>query len=181
MRARACCLAREGRGDSVPVMEALEGWREFNVAMAGATAALAGLVIVAASVNIGEIVKEASLTARLATGIAGLVLAIAGSAVGLIPGISAGVYGITMIAFALVAGVFAVTAALRIAQNQGRGNEAKPLKAAIGFVTPAAYVVGGVLLLTGATAGLVWFAAGSIAAIIAALLLSWIVLVEVLR
>ena len=41
----------------------IEQWSEFNVAMAGATAALAGLVIVAASVNIGEIVKSRTLTA----------------------------------------------------------------------------------------------------------------------
>ena len=63
-------------------MEQLEAWSEFNVAMVGATAALAGLVIVAASVNIGDIIKSVSLTARLAAGIAGLVLALAGSAIG---------------------------------------------------------------------------------------------------
>lgn len=40
-----------------PGMEHLEAWHDFNVAMAGATAALAGLVIVAASVNIDKIVK----------------------------------------------------------------------------------------------------------------------------
>src|SRR5687767_3657682 len=58
---------------SIRAMEQIEAWSEFNVAMVGATAALAGLVIVAASVNIAEIIKEASLTARLAAGIAGLV------------------------------------------------------------------------------------------------------------
>lgn len=162
-------------------MDLLEGWREFNVAMAGATAALAGLVIVAASVNIGEIVKEKSLTARLAGGIAGLVLAISGSAVGLIPDIPAGIYGITMIVFALIAAIFSVDAAVRIFQDHHPENRLRPLKASIGFLVPAAYVLGGVLLLSGSAAGLVLFAAGSIAAIVAALLVSWIVLVEVLR
>ena len=61
-------LDGDGR-DSIPtMMEDLELWSEFNVAMVGATAALAGLVIVAASVNIGEIIKTRSLTARLAAG-----------------------------------------------------------------------------------------------------------------
>ncbi len=41
-----------------------------------ATAALAGLVIVASSVNIAEIVKAATITARLGAAIASLVLAL---------------------------------------------------------------------------------------------------------
>ena len=42
---------------------ALAEWSEFNVAMAGASAALAGLVIVAASVNIDKIIRARTLTA----------------------------------------------------------------------------------------------------------------------
>jgi hypothetical protein len=84
--------------DSIPTMiEDLELWSEFNVAMVGATAALAGLVIVASSVNIAEIVKTRSLTARLAAGIAALVLAIVASGLGLIPGISAVWFGTLLI------------------------------------------------------------------------------------
>ena len=37
--------------------ESLEAWSDFTVAMTGATAALAGLIIVAMSVNIERIVK----------------------------------------------------------------------------------------------------------------------------
>ena len=57
-------------------MGALEQWHEFDVAMLGAAAALAGLVIVAASVNIQVIIAAPSLTSRLASAISGLVLAI---------------------------------------------------------------------------------------------------------
>ena len=46
--------------------EPLEGWTDFNVAMVGATAALAGLLIVAMSVNIAEIMKSPTLLARAA-------------------------------------------------------------------------------------------------------------------
>ncbi|MFE1644313.1 hypothetical protein ACFM35_01885 [Microbacterium sp. P01] len=158
-----------------------EAWSEFNVAMVGATAALAGLVIVAASVNIADIVKASSLTSRLASGISSLVLAIVGSAVGLVPGLGLSAYGIIMIAGALVAAVFAGAATRRIAENRHPENRLRALKAALGFAAPLSYVVGGLLLLTDAPAGLAWFAAGSLIAIIAALLISWIVLVEVLR
>lgn len=79
-----------------------ESWSEFNVAMAGATAALAGLVIVAASVNIAEIVKSRTLTARLLAGIAALLLALAVSALGLIPGIDGPWFGVAAVAATLL-------------------------------------------------------------------------------
>jgi hypothetical protein len=162
-------------------MEQIEAWSEFNVAMAGATAALAGLVIVAASVNIGDIIKEASLTARLAAGISGLVLALIGSAIGLIPDVGALPYGVAMVVLALAAGVFQVQAARRIFENRHPANRLRGPKAAIGFIAPVAYLLGGALLAAGESAGLSWFAVGSMVAIVAALLVSWIVLVEVLR
>ena len=163
-------------------MDQIEAWHEFNVAMTGATAALAGLAIVAASVNIGEIVKEKSLTSRLAAGIAGLVLAILGSAVGLIPEISPLAYGVTMIVLSLADSVFPVDAARRIYQNRHPENRARAVKAAVNFAAPAAYLVGGVLLVAGMTgAGLVAFAIASVAAIVMAIVVSWVVLVEVLR
>jgi hypothetical protein len=162
-------------------MDALDGWSEFNVAMTGATAALAGLVIVAASVNIGEIVKARMLTARLAAGISGLVLAIIGSAIGLIPGISAVGYGASVTVLALAAGVFSVDATRQIYAEHHPQNRAKGAKAALAFVVPLVYLVAGALLLAGSTTGLIMLAVGAIAAIVAALLVSWIVLVEILR
>ena len=162
-------------------MEHIEAWSEFNVAMVGATAALAGLVIVAASVNIGDIIKADSLTARLAAGITGLVLALTGAAIGLIPGIGGISYGLVMIVLTLGATVFQVQATRKIFQNRNPANRLRLGKSAVGFVAPVSYIVGGALLVAGEPQGLVWFAAGCIIAIIAALLVSWIVLVEVLR
>jgi len=163
-------------------MNQIEQWSEFNVAMVGATAALAGLAIVAASVNIGDIVKAPAITARLAAGIGSLVLAILGSGIGLVPEMSPVAYGWTVLVLALAASVFAFAAARRIYENRAPENRARPLKVALGFVAPAAYVVGGVLLIAGATAsGLLALAIGCVAAIAAAIVISWVVLVEVLR
>ncbi|MCP2636536.1 hypothetical protein K0817_008130 [Microbacterium sp. HD4P20] len=162
-------------------MEQIAAWSEFNVAMVGATAALAGLVIVAASVNIGDIIKAESLTARLAAGIASLVLALAGSAIGLVPGIAPVPYGAILIVLALCAAAFQVQATRRIFQHADTAHGSRLGKSAVGFIAPLAYVIGGALLTAGSTAGLMWFAAGCVIAIVAALLVSWIVLVEVLR
>ena len=162
-------------------MEQLDAWSEFNVAMVGATAALAGLVIVAASVNIGDIIKTASLTARLAASIAGLVLALAASAIGLFPGIEPLPYGVAVIVLAAAASAFQVHATLRVLQNKAPENRLRWAKAAVGFAAPLAYLTGCTLVATGDAYGLAWLGIGSIVAVMAALLVSWIVLVEVLR
>lgn len=161
--------------------EALEPWKDFNVAMAGATGALAGLVIVAASVNIGDIVKDNSLTARLASGVATLVLALMASAVGLVPNLSLPGYGIAVLVATVIAAGFHVVASRRIFQNKDPANNIRPVKAGVGFVPLVSYLAGALLLLTDNAAGLTYVAVASILAIISALLVSWVVLVEVLR
>lgn len=159
----------------------LELWSEFNVAMLGATAALAGLVIVAMSVNISEIIKTRTLTARLAAGIAALALAIVASGAGLIPGIGAIGHGLVVLLSALVAGAFQVHAAIAVYSEAEHAGRARLAKAALGFLPIAAYLAGSVLLVAGAPGALALMAAGALVAIVAAIVVSWVVLVEVLR
>ncbi|MBN9177889.1 MAG: hypothetical protein J0I43_11035 [Microbacterium sp.] len=162
-------------------MDAVESWHDFNVAIVGAAAALAGLVIVAASVNIGDIVKETSLTSRLASGISGLVLALTASAIGLMPAISDVAYGVSVLIVAAGFLAFPVQAARRIVENRHPENRARFFKVVLGLVAPLAYLIGGVMLAVGMPGGLLLFAIGSILSIVAALMISWVVLVEVLR
>ncbi|WP_285137499.1 hypothetical protein [Microbacterium sp. lyk4-40-TSB-66] len=157
-------------------------WGDFNLALVGATAALAGLVIVAASVNIAEIVKAPALTARLGTAISSLVLALVVSALGLAPDLGDVVYGAVAVLASLIAATFAVDAARRIAADRSPLNRLRGMKSVLGFLVPAAYAVGGVLVLSGAVAaGTAAFAFGALLSIVVALMISWIVLVEVLR
>jgi len=158
-----------------------EPWSEFNVAMAGATAALAGLVIVAASVNIAEIVKSRTLTARLLAGIAALLLALVVSALGLIPGIDGSWFGAATIVATLLAAVFQVHATRLIAHDPSPEDRARPLKYLVGFLPIAAYLVAGILAWSGHPAGLYLAAAGCLLAIASAIVVSWVALVEVLR
>jgi len=168
--------------DSIPIMvQDLDLWSEFNVAMLGATAALAGLVIVASSVNIAEIVKANTLTARLASAIAGLVLAIVASASALIPGIDDLWYGAVLIVCALGAGVFQLNATIVIARDPAPEDHARVSKAVLGFLPIAAYLAAGVAIMLGNPSGLILAAVGALIAIVVAIIVSWIVLVEVLR
>lgn len=163
------------------MMEQLESWTDFNVAMVGATAALAGLVIVASSVNISEIVASRSLTARLAAGIAALVLAITVSGLALMPTITATWFGILILVATVAAGAFQVQAARAIVADDDPAARAKAVKSVFGFLPIAAYLSGGVAVLLGDPVGLTLAAAGCILAIITAITVSWVALVEVLR
>jgi hypothetical protein len=83
------------------------------MAMLGATAALAGLLIVAASVNIAKIIAAETLTARLAAAIATLVLAILTSGIALIPHIALDLFGALVLLVAAGAPVFRCTPRFR--------------------------------------------------------------------
>jgi len=91
-------------------MDVLAGWSEFHVAMVGATAALAGLVIVAASVNIDKVVAAGSVTSRLAASIATLVVAIVVSGVALVPALPLQWFGAVTVVTAVPAAGFQVHA-----------------------------------------------------------------------
>jgi modulator of FtsH protease len=160
---------------------ALEGWSEFNVAMAGATAALAGLIIVAMSVNIAEIMKAPTLPARSAASIGTLVLAIVASLVCLIPGQPLWAIGVEVLAGTAIAVVFEVAAIRRIVADEQAPPGSAPAKIAVGVLPLAAFAVGSVALMTGQGWGIGLLAAGCILAIVGSVIIAWVVLVEILR
>ncbi len=162
-------------------MDELELWKDFNVAMIGATAALAGLVIVAASVNIAEIIKASTITARLGAAIAALVLAITVTGAGLIPVISPAWLGAIILVGTVLAGAFQVHATSKIMSDTSPHARARFLKSALGFLPLGAYAVAGVLLLFAVPGGMIASAVGTLTAIVSAIGVSWVALVEVLR
>ena len=161
--------------------ELLAEWKDFNVAIVGATAALGGLVIVAASVNIGDIVKSRSLTARLGSGIVMLVVALTVSATALMPAIDETWYGWLTLVIAIGAVAFQIGITRAIAEDPDPRSRANAAKAGLGFLPAIAYLVAGTLAVAGIPAALYLAAAGAILAIVAALVVSWVALVEVLR
>ena len=162
-------------------MDGVAQWSEFNVAMVGATAALAGLVIVAASVNIEKIVPSRTLTARLAAAIAALVLALVASGTGLVPDIDPLWYGVVIVVATVGAAAFQVHASVLIMRDPDPGARARVWKSALGFLPLVAYLAAGIALVAGHDSGLLLTAVGCIVAIVSAILMSWIALVEVLR
>ena len=167
------------------MLEPFDSWSEFNVAVAGAGAALGGLLIVALSVNIKTIAESRGLAARAAASIAGLILGVALCCAALIPGQVPIGYGIQVLVGTALCALVIVRSALAVqrdgAQTGFRRYTAERIL--LFSAPPAIYAVGGVFLLAlpESPTGLVLVAVGTILAIVTTVLFSWIALVEVLR
>jgi modulator of FtsH protease len=176
--------SRGREADSITIFEALEAWKDLLVATAGASAALAGLVTVAISTNIGEILKFPWLPSSAATAIGLLVLVLVVSIAGLMRPQTLVWFGIETIAFAAVTWLItARTVWIRLATRPQHQRPIGQLAQEISLyqfsVLP--FVVGGVLLLVDDTNGMYWIAGGMIAAVVISMVNTWVLLIEVLR
>lgn len=160
-----------------------DGWGEFGVAAAGATAALAGLLIVAISVNVKEILASRSLTHGARSTIAALVLAIVVSLLLLIPGQPLLLLGIET----LVPTAFAVAIQIASIATQSRMRGEGVTRGILAFIVLfavlqyAPFVTGAVLLLSGMAAGAWALAAGVVIVVITSMVNAWVLLLEVKR
>ncbi|TLM83403.1 hypothetical protein FDW83_10625 [Pseudarthrobacter sp. NamE2] len=162
---------------------ALASWGEFNVAIAGAGAALGGLLIVALSVNIKQIAESRGLAARAGAAISALILGVVLACAALIPDQPLWVFGTEVLAGTLAGGVVAALAGRAILQDDSPGRRSDwDTQHIASFVLPLViYAVGGVLLVLAVPAGLLVVALATIVALIGAVVFSWVALVEILR
>ena len=134
------------------------GWGDFYVAIGGAGAALAGLVMVGISVSLTEILADHSLPARAAAAIGSLIL------VG-----------------TLLATVQHVTAIMRMTSESKRPVATLVARSAVAAVQLVPLAVGSILLIASNASGLYWIAAGMILIIIGSVLSAWVLLIEIRR
>ena len=157
-----------------------ETWHEFFVMIGGASAALAGLIFVAVSLNHEEILKYAalpSLAARTLWVLIGVVLL---SAFGLVPGQSALVLGIEILALGVVLMTGVLITAIRHARHSERlWWKVSLLSIAIASTLPM--VVAGASLAAGVGGGLYWALAEVVLGLVASMYNAWILLIEIRR
>ena len=157
----------------------LADWSDFFVASAGASAALAGLIIVAVSVSVTEMITIPGMTSRAATSIALLVLVAVVSLAGLIPHQPVFFFGLEVALFGAVCLGLAVNSFVKLV---GANSVRRTVGKSAPLVVPSALVVaGGIVVAAGDEAGLGFIAAGALLAIAAAVVDAWVVLVEIRR
>jgi hypothetical protein len=158
-------------------------WINFFIAGAGASAALAGLVMVSVSVNIQKILKHSHLPAYAGATISTLVLVLVSSMAGLIDQETT-MFGFEIFFFAM--GCWSVQLwfaykTLSVGLAKQRPLNESILHVVSGQVQTVPFIIGGVLLFTSQSGGLYWIASGILAVFIFSILHAWVLLVEILR
>jgi len=163
-----------------------DGWGEFGVAAAGATGALAGLLIVAISVNVKEILASRVTLRGAASTVASLVLSLVVALLLLVPQqplVALGVEVLVVTASAGAVQLRSVSAALAVRRTGADGvtGGVFGLIVALAVVQYLPFGVGAVLLIAELASGVFLVAAGVVIVVIAAMVGAWVLLVEVLR
>jgi modulator of FtsH protease len=161
----------------------MEGWTDFFVAEVGAAAALAGLLVVAISINIERILKFPSLPGRAWQTLVTIGVALVVASLALMPGQPLSLFGWEALVGGLVVAYTGVREAVRTVAMRKPGDPlgwiVMPL-ATVGYVC-LPDIVGGWLLVAGSGSGLYWVAIGIILAFLATLQNGWVLLIEILR
>src|SRR6185312_7685581 len=142
-----------------------EDWGEFFVAVAGAAAALAGLIIVAMSVTIKQILASPALPSRAASTVSSMVLILVVSVLALIPHQPDLAFGTEVVLASAVGLVPPAVMVRRMARDSSyqRSALSRTLIGLIGVVPVALALVGGILIMVGASAGMAFLAAAIVA------------------
>ena len=157
-------------------------WQGLFLAGAGASAALAGLLFVAISINLDRILKGTGLPGRAGEAMVLLVAVLVVSMLGLVPGQSPTLLGAELLGAGLVA--WSILARIHLGAVRSRVG---PYPAALaGRIVLAQLAIlpllaAGVSLLVGAGGGRYWLAPGVVLCLVVAVLGAWVLLIEILR
>jgi hypothetical protein len=157
-------------------------WQSLFVAEVGASAALAGLLFVAISINLARILQGAGLSGRAGEAMVLLVAVLVVSTLALVPGQSSTVLGAELLVAGLVAWSALVTIHVRAVRGQV-GPSSRVLAGRIVLAQTAVLplLVAGVSLLLGAGGGLYWLVPGVVFCLVIAVLDAWVLLIEIMR
>jgi hypothetical protein len=160
----------------------VSNWSNLFVAAAGASAALAGLVFVAISINIERILKFEGLPERGLETVLLLLGVLIVSLVGLIPSQGHAALGIELLAVSLTLG--AVLARLPTIHETTSAEDPRSWvlgRWAVRLAGTILLMIGALSTLVASGGGLYWIVAGIVFAIIGAVTNAWVLLVEILR
>jgi modulator of FtsH protease len=168
-------------------------WHDFFLAVSGAGAALAGLVFVALSINLREIIRGDGLVGRAGEAVTLLVsivlVGLFGLAPDIIPSVLGGLIAIVGIAIwgLVTRGRWQGRAQIgKESISDGKGH-AGPTREqwfwtlVVGEAGTVPFIVAGISLAAGIGGGLYWLLPGAAFLLVAAMLDAWVLLVEIVR
>ena len=160
----------------------LESWDSFFVAEVGAAAALLGLLFVAISINLKQMIEAGGLTDRA---LVALLLLLAIMVLGLLmsmPDQPSWALGGETIVISVFTGVIGTVLGLRGLHQADKQYWHNFVWNTLTFIaTLVLIVVGGLLMFFGGEAGFFWVAVGMCLALVKAVSEGWIFLVEINR
>jgi modulator of FtsH protease len=160
----------------------LAGWENFFVASAGTAAALAGLLFVALSINLSQILKIPGLAARAGETFIPLAVTLVFSLLALVPGRPIRIFAVELTC--LGGFVWAASSVIQLRAIRDRHFvRAWHLVLRLSINQPAnlTVVLAGLSLTFGFPGGLYWLVPAVLLAFVGAMLNAWILLVEILR
>lgn len=157
-------------------------WANFFIAQVGASASLAGLVIVAISINLARIITFPQLPGRAIETLAMLFGVLLISTFALIPGQPEAALGWEILASGAVMWLASVRLQI-LARGSGTGAKkwARPTRILLGQLTSLPFVIAGIVLVVSGTAGLYVVVPGVIFCLFAGVMNAWVLLVEINR
>ncbi len=159
-----------------------ETWDSFFLGQLGATAALAGLLFVAVSINVERIVKVGGLADRAFEVLVTLLAILTMAGLMLIPQQSLVAMGVEIVVVAALATAFGLALGVRgVRQTEIRHRRHFAFGLAMFAIALALCLAGGIVLLAGSPLGLYWVAAGMCLGIVKAVVDAWVLLVEINR
>jgi hypothetical protein len=157
-------------------------WNPYFTALAGVFAALTGLVFVALSINLKEILALPGVTGRALEAIVLLVTPVLVGLTGLLPKQAASTLGVELLIFGVAEwlAVNAIVVAGREALSQ-RPRPELTMRIILAEVATLLTVTAALLLASGRIGGLYWLAAARGLSLVVGVLDAWVLLVEILR
>jgi hypothetical protein len=157
-------------------------WSTFFSAQVGASAALTGLIFVAVSINLSQIIGERVLVARAAKALFTLIGVLLASMLCLVPGQSSRVLGseLTLLGLAIWTATM-LTQRTASHENPYISTRQKVLHGTLTQLSAVPFIAAGVSLVFVACGGFYWLVVGSILSLVAALIDAWVLLIEIQR
>ena len=157
-------------------------WSTLFAALVGASATLAGLIFVAVSINLANIVKSRPLVARAAKALLALMLVLIVSIYALIPGASDRTLGCDILFSSAISWILVTLAQHRSSyKNPYISRRIHVIYTVLTQFASLPFIITGLSLIVHTGGGLNWLPTGVILSFIVAFMDAWVLLIEIQR